>query len=618
MTTTTSGHATPPTPVASRGSRQDGYVPLGQYAVLGNGETVALVASDGRVDWWPSPALDSTPAFAAVLDPAHGGYLELRPEGSFEVTRTYVGDSNVVQTTFTTATGSVRVTDALTVGRAGRLPWGELVRRVDGVEGDVAMRWSVHPGTRFNSAQPWLDIVRGVTVIHVGDQQLALRVRDVGDPVVDSRSVSGRWTAKAGARGVVALTSSSATPTFIASVDDLDARVDQTVTAWHDWSKTLTYDGPWTAAVRRSALALKTLLCESSGAIAAAATTSLPERIGGDKNWDYRFGWIRDSSFTIDAFLGLGLHEEVQSSVSWLLQTLRASAPKVNVFYTLAGEIPGGPATVDAPGYRDSDPVHAGNGAGTQTQLGVYGDLFDTVWRYAEAGHVLDPASAHLLEALADQCCDLWRTKDAGLWELKSSEHYTISKIGCWTALDRATRLHQSGHLPTGHPKRWSTERDLIKAWVDEHCWSAAKNSYTFYAGTDDLDAATLLAGRTGFDRGARLAGTVDAVARELTDGPAVYRYTGMAAEEGAFVACTFWLVHALVLLGRRDHARELMDGGLRLTNDLGLLSEQWDPHTGELLGNLPQGLSHLALINAALAYHDSGAEESTDPAAKP
>ena len=240
-------------------------------------------------------------------------------------------------------------------------------------------------------------------------------------------------------------------------------------------------------------------------------------------------------------------------------------------------------------------------------QLGTFGDLFDSIWQYANAGHLLDPSTGRLLADLADRCCDSWQTKDSGMWELTELRHYTISKMGCWVALDRAINLHAHGHLPTTHAERWTRERDAIKAWINAHCWSRAKQAYTFYAGTDDLDAATLLAGSTGFDRGERLAGTVAAIQRELTRGVLVYRYTGAEAEEGAFVACTFWMVTALAALGRFTEGCELMDQAVHLTNDIGLLSEQIDPATGAMLGNFPQGLSHLALVNAAFALQDAG-----------
>jgi GH15 family glucan-1,4-alpha-glucosidase len=250
--------------------------------------------------------------------------------------------------------------------------------------------------------------------------------------------------------------------------------------------------------------------------------------------------------------------------------------------------------------------VRSGNRAARQTQLGTFGDLFEMISLYVRDGHRLDPPSARLLTDLADRCCDVWLTEDAGIWELTDSHHYTVSKIGCWTALDRAVRLADTERLQTPHAARWAAERDRIAAWVNEYCWSQSKRSYTAYAGTDDLDAATLLAARTGFEQGQRLTTTIAAIRSELQHGPSVYRYTGADGEEGAFIACTFWLVNALALNDQVDAARKLMDQAVDLANDVGLFAEQIDPTSGDALGNFPQGLSHLALINAACAFPPS------------
>ncbi|HEY5334494.1 MAG TPA: glycoside hydrolase family 15 protein [Mycobacteriales bacterium] len=583
--------------------RLDGWVPIADYGVLGNGHTVAMVALDGQIDWWPLPALDDPPAFAAILDPINGGRLKMQPADDFTVTRRYVGESNVLETTFRTPTGTARLTDALTIGRAGvPLPWGELVRRVEGVDGQVAMRWAVHPGTRFGTTQPWTQQRGDDIVMHCGDQHLALRCFDLGTPTVTPHEVSGAFTTSVTSTGIFAISASDNAPIYLPGQAALESRLDATVSNWHNWSAAMTYDGPWAHAVRRSGLVLKLLLYSPTGAIAAAATTSLPERIGGDKNWDYRYMWIRDTSYTVDACIQLGLEEEVQGAVASLLRSVRSTLPGLNVFYRLDGNPPDKERDLDAPGYRGSRPVRAGNQAASQTQLGTFGDLFDSIWRYVRDGHLLDPATAEMLADLADRCCDIWRSKDAGIWELKAQEHYTSSKIGCWVALDRAVHLHDQGQVPTTRADRWRAERDAIKAWVNEHCWSADKCSYTFFAGSDQLDASVLLAGMNGFDRGERLAGTVEAVKRELSAGPLVYRYTGMDKEEGAFLACSFWMVAALAALDRLDEATALMDQAVSLSNDLGLMAEQMDPESREMLGNVPQGLSHLALVNSAFA----------------
>ncbi len=265
--------------------RVDGWAPIGQYAVIGNGRTVALIAADGRIDWWPLPAMDAPPVFAALLDPEHGGHLQLEPEDDYTVSRRYVGDSNVLETTFTTDVGSVRVTDALTVHGAGRLPWTELVRRIDGLTGDVPMRWAIRPGTRFDTAQPWAEHRQDAVLLHCGDQHLALRGFDIGTPQTEARAVTGRFTTTADSHALLAVTATDDAPVYLPDRRQLQHRLDATVEHWHAWAEGITYDGPWRTDVRRSALALKLLQYEPTGAVAAAATTSLPERIGGDKNW---------------------------------------------------------------------------------------------------------------------------------------------------------------------------------------------------------------------------------------------------------------------------------------------------------------------------------------------
>ena len=494
------------------------------------------------------------------------------------------------------------MTTALSSGSAGRLPWTELAVRVEGERGEVPMRWELVPGDRFRQASPWVRSWQGVPVVSVGDQTVAVVVGGAEPGTAEPGRAHGTLTAVAGGRVVLGVVATDAEPLFLPSPSAVDDRLDRTVASWRRWSALLDAPPAWEAAVRRSALALKTLLAEDTGAIAAAATTSLPEAVGGSKNWDYRFAWVRDTSFTLDALINLGLHEEVHGAVSWLLAAVRRNGPDLHVFYTLDGGVDTAERRLDIPGYRHSRPVRDGNGAAHQVQLGTYGDLFDTVARYCAEGHLLDQATGHLLAGLADRCCDRWRSEDSGIWELGDLAHYTISKIGCWVALDRAARLADDGQIPDRNADRWRDEAVAVHEWVDEHCWSPSRRAYTFHAGTDDLDAAVLLAGRTGFDRGERLAATVEAVVGELGRGPLVYRYSGMEGREGAFVACTFWVVDALVHLGELGRARDLMEEGVGLANDLGLLSEQIDPHTGELLGNVPQGLSHLALVNAAFA----------------
>jgi GH15 family glucan-1,4-alpha-glucosidase len=360
--------------------------------------------------------------------------------------------------------------------------------------------------------------------------------------------------------------------------------------------------------VLRSAVVLSQLTFKPTGALQAAATTSLPEALGGSRNMDYRFCWVRDSGFALTALTGLRLHPEVHATMSFLLRALRASAPDVPPFYSMYGE-PVSPVMQSVSGwtgYRCSSPVQRGNHASDQRQLGSYGDALEAISRYVAHGNKLDGASGRLVAQMAEQVCRQWREPDAGLWELSQTRPYTSSKIGCWAALTRAAELADAGQVPAEGAPRWRLSADQIRRYINQTCWSSGKGSYTFYAGGNELDAATLLVARTGFCSAddPRLHRTIEAIRRELSaGGPLLYRYSGMAEKEGAFLACTFWLVEALVHAGRLDEAGALMDAAVEQANDVGLLSEEIDPASRELLGNMPQALSHLALINAAIRF---------------
>jgi GH15 family glucan-1,4-alpha-glucosidase len=586
--------------------RTDGFVDLRSYAPIGDGRTVGLVAADGSIDWLPLPDIDSLPVFAALLDRANGGKLELRPVGSFRTSRRYLPNTNVLETTFRTDDGEVRVTDALNVGVAGRLPWSELGRRVEGVRGTVAMQWCVAPGTCFDTASPWARKTLHGTVFRVHSLSLAVCVSD-GVPVdFSDQSASGTFEVAARQRRIIGVSASKGEPLMLSHADDVDRGIDRTVAGWCTWADQFECTGRWHEAVRRSALMLKLLIFSPTGAIAAAATTSLPERRSGGKNWDYRYAWVRDTAYTLAALRRFGIREETHAAISWLLRTVRRHGPDMAVFFRLDGSAADPPTTFDIPGWRGIGPVVTGNRADGQRQLSLYADLFDAVRLYVDSGHALDTETGHLLTGFADQACDAWRRRDAGIWELPQREHYTSSKIGCWQALRCAVHLAEVGQIP-GDPARWRSEADRIREWVQRRCWSDELQSYEWYPGSGQLDASVLLHAGSGFDRGPRMSATIDALRAELGAGPLMYRFSGAREREGegAFVACGFWAVSALHHVGRRDEARALMDELVSMGNDVGVFAEMIDPADHSFLGNLPQGLSHLALIGAALDLAD-------------
>jgi GH15 family glucan-1,4-alpha-glucosidase len=583
--------------------RRDGFASIGEYGVIGDGRTAALVAADGSVDWWAVPEMDAPPVFAALLDPQDGGAFTLEPAVPYQATRRYLPDTNVLETTFTTDGGAVRVVDAINRDVDGMLAWTELARLVSTGTGEVPMRWQVSPGDRFHQARPWAWDHHGTPLLRLGDQIMALVTDQAGDVQVDRARVSGEFVSRPGRDVLLALTAADGEPVVVPPAGQVRDRMRATEECWRRWCGTVHYDGPDRDLVMRSALVLKLLTYAPSGALLAAATTSLPERVGGERNYDYRYGWIRDTSFALEALLRLGLTHDGYGSLSWILSAVSQTAPDIRPFYDLRGATPEGQGKVGLRGYRDSRPVHRGNQAVTQDQWGNYGDLLESVWLAVNhGGVVLNVGTARMLEEMADRVCDLWARPDAGIWELGERRHYTISKMSCWVMLDRMVRLAARGQLSQRDTRRWQAEAAAIRAWVDEHCWSQSKRSYTFYAGTDDLDAAVLLAGRTRFLAAddPRLGQTIDAIRRELADGALVYRYTGARFKEGAFLACSFWLVDAMARAGRTGDAREIWQGVIAHASDLGLLSEEIDPASGELLGNVPQALSHLALVTAA------------------
>lgn len=586
----------------------DGFAPIGAYAVLGDGRGSALVAADGAVDWWSVPRLDSPPAFSALLDPDLGGRFVLQPMDPDAVAaRRYLPHTNVLETTFRAKDGVVRVTDSLNSGNAGELPWGELARRVEGVEGAVKMRLVVRPGHRLGSCEPWIEEDPRGPLLHAGTVTMAVRASAAVRLKTMPEQVEGTLTATAGERVIVAVVATEDSPLFLCDVDAIDRRLDLSIEAWRRWAGQVSWDGAGREQIVRSALALKLLLITQTGAIAAAATTSLPESIGGGKNWDYRFCWIRDAALSIDALSICSQQEEVHAAVTWLLAAIRENGPDVHVMYTLEGGMATSAEQPDLPGYKHSRPVRVGNDAVSQVQLGVYGDLFGTVADWVFGGHVLDVHSARELSDLADRCADVWRHEDAGIWELGTNRQYTISKMNCWRALDAAARLAEAGQL-TGTGRRWKHEAEKIKVWVREHCWSEHKKAYTFYAGTEDLDASVLLGTGFGFDRGADMSSTIDAITDELGVGPLVYRYSGAQREEETFLACAYWRAGSLADVGRAAEGRAFMDQLDAVANPVGLLSEMATPGSNELVGNLPQALSHLALIRAADGLRRAGA----------
>jgi len=594
--------------------REKGFARLGDYAAIGEGRSVALIAPDGAIDWWCAPNLDSAPLFDRLLDPEIGGFFQIVPAAPFRTERAYRADSNVLETTFITAEGSVLLTESLNSTLAGRLPWSELARRVEGVEGHVELTLTLRFGTLAETCSPWRDCTEQGDVYHIADLMAMLRTSDAWQVTErgDER-ITATLKTSPGSHALVALLVTEREPLAVPDLSAIDTRIETSHTAWCDWTRSLSYQGRYEQHVRRSALSLKFLWYSPTGALAAAATTSLPEGIGGEKNYDYRYAWVRDACLIIKSFVFLGALEDCKAAFSWLSKTIIRHGTALRACYTLEGDEVPAESYPPLRGYHHSQPVRIGNNARDQLQLSMYGDMLATADLFIQAGHILDLSTSRMLGELANHCADSWRQQDCGIWELPDQHHYTHSKMACWLALDRAVALAEAKHIEPTWLERWQRERDRISEWVEAHCWSEARQAYLFYPDSEDkLDAALALMHRYGNQvNPERMRATYRAIRQDLGHNSAmVYRYSGVEQEESTFIACSFWLVEALAALGDIPQAEQAMEeilDKLCQRGNVETFNEMFDVRTDEWRGNMPQGLSHLALICAAQSLTDHG-----------
>ncbi len=608
-------------------------VPIADYGLLADCNSAALVNRSGSIDWLCLPRYDSPAVLSRILDP-DAGHWSIRPAGSFSSERRYLPGTLVIETVFTTDTGGVRVVDAMAfaAGQRGHaLGYDaphEVLRSVEGISGSVelAMELAVRP--EFGLYRPLIRMLDDGARTFGGTAPTRLRA---GVPIeVDGDStMRAAFTVAAGEQVGFALRllpvemQTAPEPT---APEDVAGRLDDTAEAWRSWeAEHDIYEGRHKELVKHSARVLKGLTYRPTGAIVAAPTTSLPETVGGERNWDYRFSWIRDSSLTIEALYIGACSDEAEEFVSFMTSAAggRAGEGSLQIMYGIGGEHDLSERELPhLRGWRDSTPVRVGNGAWGQTQLDVYGELLNSLWLYHERLGTLHPESRAFVADLADTAARRWRETDQGMWEMRGEpRHHLSSKVLCWTALDRAVRLSpQLGE----HAKieEWSAARDEIHATVLERGWSEARQAFAQSFDSDELDAAQLLMPILGF-LGAddpRMRSTIEAIAADLTEDGLVLRYRndeglnadGLTGEEGTFVICSFWLVSCLAKAGEVERAEALFDQLAGYANDLGLLAEEIDTADDELLGNFPQAFSHIGLIVAAHAVDRAREEAET------
>ncbi len=590
------------------------------YALLGDGRSAALVSRKGSIDWLCWPRFDAAALFTSLLGTREHGFWEIRPEAEHvETSWAYRQGSLVLETRHKTRQGEVLVTDFMPTGDGPHL-----VRLVQGVHGRVAMRMEMAVRFDYGSAVPWvshseLGDLRAVS----GPHKVVLRT-DVRLHGTEQQTTVGEFTLHAGEHRRFVL---SYGPSHEPDPSPMEPRaaLEATDQAWRDWSKRCRAEGtPWDPLIQRSLLTLKALIYHPTGGIVAAPTASLPEGLGGERNWDYRFCWLRDSTLTLIALMDGGYIEEARSWLNWLLRAVAGNPEQAHILYGIGGERLLPEIELDwLPGYENSKPVRIGNAAAAQFQLDVYGELFDALYQAHARGLPVSEDGRRVGLAILGHLETAWTRPDEGIWEVRGGpRHFVHSKVMAWVAFDRALRMHELDKSGATHEQaeRWRAIRDEIHAEVCAKGFDPALNSFVQSYGAKALDASLLLMAHTGFlpQHDPRVVGTVEAIGRDLMRNGFILRYEtegqttdGLSGNEGAFLPCTYWYADNLIGLGRRDEARALIERLIGICNDLGLVSEEYDVQAERLVGNYPQAFTHVALVNTLFSYaRDEGPAE--------
>lgn len=574
------------------------YLPINQHGLIGDLHTAALVGTDGRVVWLPWPRFDSPSLFAALLDDQRGGEWLLAPAESVSVRQSYDGETAVLLTEWTTSTGRAELRDWMTPWD-GAAPSHDLCRVLRCTDGEITVQGRFAARPDYAQRTPKLHQRADGLYFAAHDLQLDLVSTHPWTIMEDGATL--HTTLRAGDEIHCVLSSGSFIP-----LNAISGMLEQTRRFWEQWIGKCSYDGLWSQAVRRSAITLKLLTYAPTGAIIAAPTTSLPEWIGGVRNWDYRYTWLRDASLTLGAFYLLGYRDEARAFFGWLGHRAQQYDTPLQIMYGIDGEAELREQELDhLEGYRGSRPVRIGNGAYDQRQLDVYGGVVDAAYVHEQEGDLLTREQWAALRREIDYVCAHWHEPDHGIWEMRAPEqHHVFSKLMCWVTLDRGLRLaaqegweHDNEH--------WVTTRDHIRANILKHGWNEEVGAFTMTYGGAELDAGVLIMPLVGFlpPNDERVQRTVLAIDQQLGDGPLIYRYRmddGLPGDEGAFLLCSYWMIEALTMMGRVDEAVERFTTLLGYAGPHGLLSEEVEPQTGTALGNYPQAFSHIGLINSA------------------
>jgi GH15 family glucan-1,4-alpha-glucosidase len=596
---------------------------ISDFILIGNCRSAALINKMGSIEWCCLPEFHSPSIFASVLDKVKGGFFSISPANGFSSVQKYIADTNVAEIHFETEEGAVRLLDAYAVTseeekKKHLFPEHEILRIVEGVSGTVQMKFEYAPRIFYGKSDPHLEDRKKFGIHFCGNENIytllsTLKPQEIS--IINGRNMAtAEFSVKAGERVMFSLSYCSRSPTILPELQTTGwSRMETTIRYWKNWIGKCQYEGFYEKEVRRSALVLKLLAHAPSGAIIAAPTTSLPEEIGGVRNWDYRYCWLRDASFTVNVLIALGFEEEVHAYMNWILHATQLTRPKLQVVYSVYGHTDLKEELLDwLNGYKSSRPVRIGNGAERQFQLDVYGEVLDAVYVYSKLVKEFDSDSRKFILGLGKAICELWDKPDNGIWEVRSSlVHHTHSKAMAWVGLDRLIKLSVKYNWKDAPLEKFKKVSLQISSAIEEYGFNDELQSYTREFSGRTLDASLLTLSLKGYadPKSPRMISTSQLIYDRLSKNNMIYRYLndddGLPGDEGSFGVCSFWLAEHLAKSGNLTKAIEIFETMLRHASPAGLLSEEIDPETNELLGNYPQGFTHIGLINSALYINE-------------